>query len=94
MISNLSVWEDVPSLGNIVFNTVHARFYNQKQDWFEAMQTPHFVMWWIEDDHTPTLAEAVDKLSDLRKNGSTDAAFGWDYVDTSQWRRCALLRSS
>jgi len=90
LISNLSVWDDVASLGHYVFNTVHARFYNQKQDWFQAMSKPHFVMWWIDDDHTPTLVEAMAKLSELQANGSTDAAFGWDHVDTSQWRRCAV----
>ena len=29
MISNMSVWEDVESLGNYVFNTVHARLYER-----------------------------------------------------------------
>ena len=90
MISNLSVWDDVASLGHYVFNTVHARFYEKGPQWFDPMQVPHFVMWHVEDDHLPTLDEAVDRLRHLQANGSSDHAFGWDYVDMSKWRQCAV----
>ena len=90
MISNLSVWEDIASLGNYVFNTVHARFYDKGKDWFTAMSKPHFVMWYVPDGHTPTLVEAMDRLHHLQSHGSTEHAFGWDAVDTTNWRRCAL----
>ena len=88
MISNLSVWEDVPSLANYVFNTVHARFYDRKVEWFQPMQTPHFVMWWVEDGHIPTLEEATARLAELTEHGSTDRAFGWDAVDMTNFRQC------
>lgn len=90
IISNMSVWEDVASLGNYVFNTVHARFYERKEEWFQAMTSHHFVMWMVEDNHTPDLAEAMDRLGYLQKHGSTDHAFGWDFVDQSAWRRCTV----
>ena len=54
IISNMSVWEDVASLGNYVFNTVHARFYERKEEWFQAMTSHHFVMWMVKDNHTLT----------------------------------------
>ena len=88
MISNMSVWDDVQSLGDYVFNTAHARFYEKRADWFETMIAHHFVMWWVEDGHIPTLSEAMDRLQALRANGSTEHAFGWDFVDQSRWRRC------
>lgn len=34
MISNMSVWDDVASLGDYVFNTVHAKFYERRDEWF------------------------------------------------------------
>ena len=37
MISNMSVWDDVASLGGYVFNTVHAKFYERRDEWFQAM---------------------------------------------------------
>lgn len=90
MISNLSVWEDVTSLGNYVFNTVHARFYERREEFFQLMTRHHFVMWEVPDGHIPTLSEAMERLAYLEQHGSTDHAFGWDYVDQSQWRRCSL----
>ncbi|MCK0168375.1 DUF3291 domain-containing protein [Jannaschia sp. S6380] len=88
MISNLSVWTDVPSLGGYVFNTVHARFYEKRPAWFGAMTKPHFVMWHVADGHIPTLEEAMDRLAHLRAHGSTDHAFGWDAVDMTKFRPC------
>ena len=90
MISNMSVWDDVESLGNYVFNTVHARFYERRSEFFQAMTAHHFVMWHVEDDHLPTLEDAMERLHHIRENGSTGHAFGWDFVDQSKWRRCAL----
>ena len=54
VISNMSVWEDVASLRNYVFNTVHARFYEQKENWFQAMTSHHFVMSWLKTITTLT----------------------------------------
>ncbi|WP_299684429.1 DUF3291 domain-containing protein [uncultured Tateyamaria sp.] len=90
MIANLSVWDDVTSLGHYVFNTVHARFYEKGPNWFDPMKVPHFVMWHVPDNHIPTLTEAMDRLRHLQSHGSSDHAFGWEYVDMSEWRRCAI----
>jgi hypothetical protein len=90
VISNTSVWKDVAPLGDYVFNSVHARFYEHKEDWFQAMTSHHFVMWMAEDNHTPDLAKALDGLEYLQKHGSTGHAFGWDFVDQSAWRRCTV----
>ncbi|WP_299600638.1 DUF3291 domain-containing protein [uncultured Tateyamaria sp.] len=90
MIANLSVWDDVPSLGHYVFNTLHARFYEKGTNWFVPMKTPHFVMWHVADGHIPTLTEAMEQLRHLVEHGSTERAFGWDAVDSSAWRRCAM----
>ncbi|KMW60266.1 hypothetical protein AIOL_000419 [Candidatus Rhodobacter oscarellae] len=90
MLPNMSLWDSVGDLGNYVFNTVHARFYERRAEWFKVMKSFHFVMWYVEDGHIPTLAEAMDRLAHLDQHGSSDHAFGWDYVDQSAWRRCAV----
>lgn len=90
MISNMSVWDDVASLGDYVFNTVHAKFYERRDEWFQAMTSHHVVMWFVEDDHMPDLAKAMDRLAHLKEHGSSDHAFGWDFVDQSAWRRCKI----
>jgi len=48
------------------------------------------VMWWIEDDHIPTLEEAMQRLAHLQEHGSSDHAFGWDAVDMTAYRQCEI----
>ena len=61
----MSVWETAEQLEHFVWNTVHKRFYQKKGNWFEPMQTPHFVMWWIAAGHIPTPQEALARLDHL-----------------------------
>lgn len=90
MIANMSVWTDVAALGDYVFNTVHARFYEKRPEWFENMTQHHFVMWPVADGHIPTLEEAMARLAHLQKHGSSEHAFGWDAVDQTAFRRCKI----
>lgn len=77
LVFNLTVWEDLSSLETFVFNTLHAKFMNRKSEWFEVLDQQHFVMWWVEEGHRPSQAEAMARLADLRENGPSDRAFGW-----------------
>ena len=84
MVTNLTVWEDVPSLRSFVFDTVHSRFMDRKAERFEVLGDMHFVMWWIPAGHRPSQEEALEKLDHLRKFGSTEDAFGWDYLNAKE----------
>ncbi len=79
-VANLTVWEDAPSLEKFVFGTIHKQFFERRAEWFEVMGEQHFVMWWIEEGHQPTLQEALERLDMRRKNGDTNHAFGWDLL--------------
>ena len=81
LVFNLTVWEDLPSLQDFVYKTLHAKFMDRKAEWFEVLGEQHFVMWWVEDGHRPTRDEALAHLSDLRENGPSDRAFGWDQIN-------------
>jgi hypothetical protein len=88
---NMSVWSDAKSLENYVFKTVHVQIYKSRADWFEKMEKPHMVFWWVPEGHIPTLSEAFDKLEQYQKNGATEAAFGWaEVMDVERMRslRC------
>lgn len=80
MVFNLTVWEDLPSLQTFVYKTLHSKFMARKAEWFEVLDQRHFVMWWVEKGHQPTRDEALDRLDDLRRNGPSTRAFGWDDV--------------
>ena len=89
--ANLSVWESPEALEHFVWNTVHKAFYNRKHEWFDAISTHHFVMWWVPEGHRPTLAEAKGRLEHLDTSGDSDEAFGWgDLPHMKLWRekRC------
>ncbi|TVP71994.1 MAG: DUF3291 domain-containing protein [Rhodobacteraceae bacterium] len=91
-VANLTVWEDAAALENFVWNTVHRQFYARRADWFEVMGDQHFVMWHIPVGHRPSLDEGLARLADLRRDGPSERAFGWAWLETAQaWRdqRCA-----
>lgn len=85
-VTNLSVWEDVPSLETFVWGTIHKQFYERKAEWFEIMGEQHFVMWWVEPGHRPTQEEALERLEHLKTHGDSDHAFGWAYAqEATRW---------
>jgi len=90
-VSNLTVWENVKTLEDFVWNTVHRQFYERRHEWFEVLGKMHFVMWWVRAGHKPTLDEALQRLDHLRLHGDSDEAFGWAYLkDAKLWamRNC------
>jgi hypothetical protein len=86
-VANLTVWENVETLENFVFNTLHRRFYERRQEWFEVLGEMHFVMWWVPQGHRPSLEEALARLEHLKTHGDSDHAFGWSYLAQAKlWR--------
>jgi hypothetical protein len=91
-IVNMSVWETAEHLEQFVWNTVHARVYDKKAKWFEAMATPHLVMWVVPAGHQPTAEEAMARLAHLTAHGASAHAFGWESLpNVKLWKdkRCA-----
>ena len=79
-VSNLTVWEDAPSLERFVWGTIHKQFYDRRQDWFEVLGQMHFVIWWVTPGTRPTLDEALAKLKSRSDIGDSEEAFGWDWL--------------
>ncbi len=75
IIVNYSIWKDVKSLENFVFRTMHAEFLRRRKEWFQKLEQPSTAMWWVPKGTVPTLAEAVDKLDQLQKNGASERIF-------------------
>ena len=92
MAVNLSVWESVEALEKFVWQTAHTKIYARKAEFFEKPAAPHFVMWWIEAGHIPTLEEAKERLDRLTAYGPSEDAFGWAEAPSAKlWqdKRCA-----
>ena len=92
MAINMSVWESIEALEKFVWQTVHARFYARKHEWFETFDGAYLVLWPVPAGHRPGVAEAIARLDHLKANGPSDFAFGWqDVASAKLWRsaRCA-----
>ena len=86
------MWESAEALERFVWQTVHKQFYGRRSEWFDHWAGPYFVMWWVPEDHRPTVDEAKTKLEHLSAHGDTDEAFGWAALPHIKlWRsaRCA-----
>ena len=75
MIINMSVWESVDALKNFMFRTHHRDFMRRKGEWFHRLAEGTYMLWWVKDDHNPTLNEAVERLDHLREVGDSPYAF-------------------
>jgi hypothetical protein len=76
LIVNMSVWETPEDLAAFVRGQRgHVGVLRRRYEWFERAERPMVVLWWVEDGHRPTLAEAVERLEHLRANGPTANAF-------------------
>jgi Domain of unknown function (DUF3291) len=90
IIVNFSVWENVDALERFVWQTVHKRFYGRRTDWFEPIEGPSVVLWWVPVGHRPSVAEAVARLAHLKRHGPDDQAFDWQTASAQLWKtaRC------
>jgi len=86
-VPNLSVWKDAESLERFVWGTIHKQFYERRAEWFEVLGEQHFVMWWIDEGHQPTLDEALERLEYRKAHGDTDRAFGWDWLKDAKMHK-------
>lgn len=75
MLLNLSVWDSVEALAAFAYKSNHAAFLARRREWFEALQGPDLVLWWVPAGHIPTIEEAKERLDRLISNGPTPEAF-------------------
>jgi hypothetical protein len=75
ILVNLSVWQSVESLKTYVYQSLHGEFFVRRRTWFKKYPGAHFAMWWIPAGHTPSVAEAREKLDYLNQHGDSETAF-------------------
>lgn len=75
MAINMSVWESLESLQQFVYKSGHVETLRARKQWFERIEGPVLALWWIPVGHTPTVAEAQERLQYLKEHGPTPHAF-------------------
>ena len=75
MAVNMSVWESLESLQQFVYKSRHLVSLRARKQWFEPLEGPILVLWWIPAGQIPTVAEAQGRLQHLKDHGPTAHAF-------------------
>lgn len=75
ILINFSVWETVDDLFEYSFRSAHADVYRRRREWFEHLEEPFAVLWWIPAGHEPSVEEAEERLRELAARGPTARAF-------------------
>jgi Domain of unknown function (DUF3291) len=75
MLVNMSVWRDVEALNGYVYQSAHVELMRRRREWFERMDAPFMVLWWVPAGHRPSVDEAIARLELLRARGPTAQAF-------------------
>ncbi len=87
ILPNLTLWRDEQALERFVWQTVHGKFYRQRENWFAPVATP-LVMWWVPVGERPTMADGVRRRDHLIARGPSDYAFGWESLaGATLWKR-------
>jgi hypothetical protein len=75
MAINMSVWESLEALQQFVYRSAHVGPLRDRKQWFEPIEGPILVLWWIPAGHVPTVAEAQERLGHLKEHGPSAHAF-------------------
>lgn len=86
-IIQLSKWDSVEALFQFAYKTAHAKLIAAKKDWFVPVPNlSNLALWWVDDDHLPTIDEAKAKMIRLHRNGPTPAVFDFSSPFDAQGR--------
>jgi hypothetical protein len=72
---NMSLWESLEALRQFVYRSAHVGPLRDRKQWFEPMEGPILVLWWVPAGHVPTVAEGQQRLQDLKERGPSPDAF-------------------
>jgi hypothetical protein len=75
MAINVSVWESLESLQRFVYRSAHVETLRSRKLWFEPIERPVLVLWWIPAGEIPTVAEAQERQQHLEDHGPTPHGF-------------------
>lgn len=80
IIFNLSVWESIEHLKRFVYNNQHMGLLKRRREWFHQNAKRSYVLWWVPENHHPSIEEAKARLLHLQENGPSPFAFTFDQV--------------
>ena len=71
---NMSVWESKQALWDYFYASEHLAVMRRRREWFKRIEE-FMCLWWVPAGHLPDIPEAEERLTQLRAEGPTPAAF-------------------
>lgn len=81
VLINMSLWESVEALYAYTYKSDHRFLFAARKDWFEPSKTRDLVLWWHPAGSTPTVAEALVRLEQIRLFGPCKGAFNFKHAE-------------
>lgn len=75
LLVNMSVWESVEALADYVYRSDHATVMRQRRKWFHHVREVTTALWWVPAGELPSVQEAEERLTLLRRHGPTPVVF-------------------
>jgi hypothetical protein len=76
LLVNMSLWDDVESLRRFTYEcALHLIALRRRREWFQRLDVPNYVMWWVPEGELPTVDEGRRRLALLADRGPTADAF-------------------
>ncbi len=77
ILFNMSVWTSLDDLYKYVYASSHREVMKQRRSWFEHFGEVYQALWWVPENHIPTVEEAKERLEHMRQHGETEFAFSF-----------------
>jgi heme-degrading monooxygenase HmoA len=79
ILMNISVWASLADFSAFAYasSSQHHRVMQHRRQWFQRFDGPYTALWWVSDDHIPSVAEAKERLDYLRTHGESPYAFSF-----------------
>ncbi|MEX2245235.1 MAG: DUF3291 domain-containing protein [Dehalococcoidia bacterium] len=75
ILVNFTIWETIDQLFAFAYHSDHVEFYRRRREWFEHLQYPYLVLWWVPVGHIASVEDAEERLDHLIAHGPTPYAF-------------------
>jgi hypothetical protein len=86
LLVNMSVWADIEALYRYAYKSEHGEFFSRRREWFDKIDLPSPVLWWINAGHIPTVEEAIERIHYLAANASSPYAFTFkERYSSTEW---------
>lgn len=79
-ILDLSLWQSVDAIRANYTNSLRQDLLALSHNLGQPQQADPYVLWWVHDNHQPSIEEGLARLQHLQNHGATPIAFSLRYA--------------